>query len=226
MTTMTEQTPLQHAEEVAAALGRKFMDADVYTDVTLAVGAMAYLQVYRTAVQGGTRERFEYLDDMCRSAYDQEKKLTVGQIRGILNCLRADVLKRNQPQTDLSVLNSIPTGRYAVKTEEGHWSFWSAWHGDQKGITFLDQLVARPDGLEKERVTLQVAAAIAAKIVAMGVDESRIEFGLQIGWCGYHDGPLTNPISRALGYGEECARNNGLPYGIEAARATGRYEEV
>jgi len=221
-----ESTPLQHAEEVAAARGRKFVDTDVYEDVTLAQGALAYLDGYQSAVREEQRERFSYLDDMVAHRA-KGKDLSVGMIRGILNCLRADVITRQPKDNEgMAILNSIPTGRYAVRTEEGHWSFWSAWHGDQKGITYLDQLVAGGDGLVKERITLQVAAAIARKIVAMGVNESRTEFGLQVGWCGYHDGPLTNPISRALGYGEECARHNGLPWNETAARATGRYERA
>lgn len=33
-------------------------------------------------------------------------------------------------------------------------------------------------------------------------------------WCRFCHLPLTDPDSRTVGYGEDCARQRGLPHGL------------
>ncbi len=87
------------ASEYVAELGRKLVDEDLYVDdgPLLAAGAVSWLTV------DAADDSFQYLVEM-RKAWTQRGYLTVGQVRGVLNCLRAKV-ERNRHDAGAASFN-------------------------------------------------------------------------------------------------------------------------
>lgn len=93
----------------------------------------------------------------------------------------------------------VPTGRYAVATDAGHYAFYRVWKGDRATLVFLQV------SDDEQRLNRPAAAAILAKIAAVGVLEASKTYGREIGVCGVCNRTLTNPESIANGIGPICA---------------------
>lgn len=93
----------------------------------------------------------------------------------------------------------VPTGRYAVATDAGHYAFYRVWKGDRATLVFLQV------SDDEQRLNRSAAAAILAKIAAVGVLEASKTYGREIGVCGVCNRTLTNPESIANGIGPICA---------------------
>jgi hypothetical protein len=93
----------------------------------------------------------------------------------------------------------VPTGRYAVTTDAGHYAFYRVWKGDRATLVFLQV------SDDEQRLGRPAAAAILAKITAGGVLEASKAYGREIGVCGVCNRTLTNPDSVAAGIGPICA---------------------
>ena len=93
----------------------------------------------------------------------------------------------------------VPTGRYAVATDAGHYAFYRVWKGDRATLVFL-QLSD-----DEQRLNRSAAASTLAKIAAVGVLEASKTYGREIGVCGVCNRTLTNPESIANGIGPICA---------------------
>lgn len=50
------------------------------------------------------------------------------------------------------------------------------------------------------------------------IDPATLALEYAYGFCPLHFGPLTDGVSVILGYGKDCARNHGLPWGEEYAQ--------
>lgn len=50
------------------------------------------------------------------------------------------------------------------------------------------------------------------------IDAKDLAVEYAYGFCPLHFGPLTDAVSVILGYGPDCARNHGLPWGEEVAQ--------
>lgn len=136
--------------------------------------------------------------------------------------------EREARRADFSI-SHVPEGRYAVEDpKSGELRFVAISKGAEDGRwkdhTFAEVLSAgqhslnahklgsnRPNGAKyygKAHGMMRVLASMTDK----EWNAARIRFGIELKYCGFHPGPLTNDKSRRLGYGEQCARNNGLPY--------------
>jgi hypothetical protein len=93
----------------------------------------------------------------------------------------------------------VPTGRYAVATDAGHYAFYRVWKGNRATLVFLQV------SDDEQRLNRSAAAAILAKITAVGVLEASKTYGREIGVCGVCNRTLTNPESIANGIGPICA---------------------
>ena len=79
---------VEYARGLAADLGRKFTDDDVGEFAELAPAAVRYLTA--------TTSTFEYIREM-RGKWTGAAGLSRAQLRGVLNCLRADALREERP---------------------------------------------------------------------------------------------------------------------------------
>lgn len=93
----------------------------------------------------------------------------------------------------------VPDGRYAVKTDEGHYAFYRVWNGKRATLVYL---MISDDEMWLGR---EVARTILAKITSVGPLEASKAYGSQIGACGVCGRTLTNPTSISNGIGPVCA---------------------
>ena len=92
-------------DTVANALpanGEKFTDADVTSNLHEA--GLAYLKDYNG--------NFAYLLDLKTR---NPNKLSIGQVRGILNCIKAEITRQANVKADVAVIGvKVADGRYAT----------------------------------------------------------------------------------------------------------------
>jgi ribosomal 50S subunit-associated protein YjgA (DUF615 family) len=109
---------------------------------------------------------------------------------------------------------TVPNGRYALPAEDGHYVFYkvdSPESGKWVGYTFVVQLLGSVGSWDEQRLSKAVSQSVQKRI-AENVEEAARMFGIKASACGYCCSPLSNPQSRAAGYGETCAHNHGFNY--------------
>lgn len=209
-TTVTEISTVRAAEWLRT-LGRKVEMGDLDNDVTdteILDGLTVLAEGYARNYTGD----FEFMVDM-KAALEKNGKLSIGQTKGTLNCLRAQVerderskaqakkataAKADAPKIDTS---AIPAGRYAIE-EDGELHFFKVDHGKGKwdGFTFLS-IQASDDEYpikNRDRKTAILQAIGADPRAAMA------RYGHEIGRCGVCGATLTDADSRARGIGPIC----------------------
>ena len=169
----------------------KFTDSQV-TDELREAG-LAYLATYK----GG----FSYLVDLKTR---NPAKLSIGQVRGILNCIRAEIL-RVQNAGDQIV---VKDGRYAIviadklrffrvnTPTEGRWA----------NVTFVNEVFGGDNkvAIRNRQLREEILIGIAKDSDALA------RFGQELGICGNCGRSLTDEESRALGIGPICRQNLGM----------------
>lgn len=195
----------------AAELGRRFTGADL--DMELRGGALAYAMAYQGA--------FEFMVQMHqRSA----RGLSDGQIVGVLNCLRAEVLRRQPGQTGPD-LSGVPDGCYAVANSTSALSFLRVSRpgaGRFAGAVIIDQITGdelrrrghQPPGGRYRGSLEALVAALAADPLG-----AAIAYGRERRSCGLCGRPLTAEHSREAGIGPVCGGR------LAAVRAAGPSSE-
>ena len=171
----------------------KFVDEDVTS--ALHAAGIAYLATY-----DGT---FNYLVDLKRR---NPANLSVGQVRGILNCIRAEVLR--EADVDAVVMVMVADGRYAIvmadklrffrvnTPTEGRWA----------KFTFVNEIFGGGN-----KVAIRDKALRHAVLAGIADDEGALaRFGQELGICGNCGRDLTDEESRALGIGPVCRQNLGM----------------
>ena len=127
----------------------KFVDTDV-TDV-LHLAGITYLTTY----SGG----FEYLLDL-QARFNQGRTMSIGQVRGILNCIRAEVLRDDKPTNNAP---QVANGRYAITVGEKLRFFHvnSPADGKWTGFTFVKEFVGGGNEFSIRDTRNQILSAIA-----------------------------------------------------------------
>lgn len=128
-----------------------------------------------------------------------------------------DALKA-QPR-DVSELShaqpQVPAGRYAVYGDDGTVDFYEVdkpEQGQWAGWTFVKLLTGAPGAFNERRFSQAQAQTILKKIEHVGAENAARLFGQKTEHCGNCMSPLTQPQSRAAGYGGTCAGNHGYWY--------------
>lgn len=111
----------------------------------------------------------------------------------LINGINAQIASQTKSAVD------VPDGRYAVRTDEGHFAFYRVWNGD-RAVCVYQQLSD-----DEQRVPRATAKAVLAKISDVGPLEASKAYGQKIGVCGVCHRTLTNPDSIAAGIGPVCA---------------------
>jgi hypothetical protein len=109
----------------------------------------------------------------------------------------------------------VPAGRYAVYGDDGTVDFYQVDKPEQGrwvGHTFVKLLIGAPGSFNEQRFDKTTAATILRKIETSGVENSARLFGQKTEHCGNCMSPLTQPQSRAAGYGGTCAGKHGYWY--------------
>lgn len=117
-------------------------------------------------------------------------------------------------------LPEVPAGRFAIVGGDGTVDFYQIDRPDKgkwKDYIFLSLLLGSTDGFNRSAIKNPKAkATIMGKIQAAGIEESARLFGQKTNRCGHCLADLTNPQSRAAGYGGTCAAKHGYWYPSES----------
>lgn len=178
-------------------LGRKVEESDIAGKDNPRRVAAAYVAAY----EGD----FAYLVDL----KGRRLPLTDRQVKGVLNCLRADALRRlnaDKPESKQQRTSTVEVaaGHYALPSHTGNndadfFTVQRPTGGKWAGYTFVKRVIGGHDdtpvrGAEAKRVL----AAIAAD------PEAGARYGQLIGRCARCNRHLTDEVSREQGYGPEC----------------------
>ena len=171
----------------------KFVDEDVTPELHEA--GLAYLATYT----GG----FTYLVDLKTK---NPANLSVGQVRGILNCIRAEVLR--EADVDAVVVVIVADGRYAIAIDDKLRFFRvnTPTEGRWAKMTFVNEVFGggRRDPVRNRQFRQTVLQAISADPDALA------RYGQELGECGVCGRELTDERSRAIGIGPVCREKLGM----------------
>ena len=206
----------------------KFTDDDLRSQPELENYALAYLREYR-----GT---FSFMLDMLGD-YRQYGGLSLPKVRGVLNCLRAEIL-RDQKQSGLdpsdyfnapsfdaegNFINPEPepapepdagvsAGRYCtINHQTGERHFYQVdrpQEGRWAGYIFLRELhTHHPNG---DRSIRDKEERLLVLDTIAEDSESLARYGKETGKCGVCHRTLTDPLSVEIGLGPVCREGVGL----------------
>lgn len=108
----------------------------------------------------------------------------------------------------------VPAGRYGLSGADGQVRFYRVdrpTEGKWKGYTFVKLLIGSPGAWRAEQINRSIRPQILAAIGADAEAALRL-FGQKFEQCGACSSPLSDPRSRAAGYGEICAGKRGYWY--------------
>lgn len=128
----------------------------------------------------------------------------------------ATYLQNNEDQDLLEALGQpkLPKGKFAIPASDHHGiklQFYNVWiHPESKNLV-LKRLVGAPGDWTKYPVRGSERKRVLELILSNPYKFQKA-FGLHFKVCGRCDSPLTDPRSRAAGYGEICAGPMGWHY--------------
>ena len=219
-TTQPDETVSLHVAKAAIAmLGKddKFTDDDVRDTPELEDYALAYIREYTGD--------FEFMVSM-QHDYGKYGELSLPKVRGVLNCLRAQVAfeaRNRKPATqplfdelgnDLPLVveqviqpATIKTGRYCtINADTGSRHFYQVdvpEDGRWVGYTFVTEIhIGGSDNGERSVRDREERTTIVETIASDS--EALARYGRETGTCGVCHRTLTDPESVALGIGPVC----------------------
>lgn len=223
--------PVVYAAQKAAALGRKFVDEDLMGDPMLRQAAVEYVATYTGD--------FDYMRDL-RS---RKAPLSVGQLRGALNVLRAAAVKAMPappaPVTDEAGFAAIG-GLFATAAASLKHPRIRLMTGDGAVIvlTVAGQTARVPGSINvtspgsfsdrtwygrihsdgRWEPSRMAPSSLAATLADLAADPAAAAaaYGRMTGYCCFCERELTDARSVAVGYGPICAGHYGLPWGQAA----------
>ena len=190
-----------HVAKNLPADGEKFTDEDVTS--TLFEAGLEYLKGYNG--------QFAYLLDLKTR---HPNKLSIGQVRGILNCSKAEITRKANVKADGGFIGvAVADGRYALDIDGKFRCFRvnTPTKGKWEGFTFLKEVFGgggigkpREDAIRNRDIRNSVLPAISED------SEALARYGQELGICGNCGLPLTDEESRAIGIGPVCRKNLGM----------------
>ena len=182
--------------------GAKFTDDDVTTDLHQA--GLSYLKDYDG--------NFAFLLDL-RMRLIARQILSVGQVRGVLNCIKAEIARQVSVPAEDVIRVEVANGRYATSID-GKLRFFrvnTPTDGKWEGFTFLKEVFGgggigkpREDAIRNRDIRNSVLKVISED------SEALARYGQELGICGNCGLPLTDEESRAIGIGPICRKNLGM----------------
>lgn len=192
--------------------GRKFEVADVTEELRTA--AAIYAAVYE-----GTFEFMLAMRDAQHQATRRDPRngrLSVAQAKGVLNCIRAEIARRERQQAEQTEpvtegkidFSRIPDGRYAVEhgAETAYYTIGTSRNGSGKRHVcilssderiYVGTILSNGEYRGRHENLLQE--------VAKNPEAAGLLFGRTIGKCCRCGRTLTDASSREAGIGPECA---------------------
>lgn len=203
---------------MVALVQERFTEAKLeVTDITAEMRAFATVWAKRWTGD------FVFMVDMRTAA--KRGTLSVGQAKGTMNCFRADVLRTIKSVQATPVAGpvaepttaEVPDSRYALETEQGEVIFYQA--TTYRGRRYLKRLIGAPGDFVKYPIANAVErASVWAKIQANPARAAKL-FSRKHTVCARCAAPLSDPCSRATGFGPDCSDTLGVHYVSDKAEA-------
>lgn len=196
---MTQQLTL----EVVAARPER------YDDASMTVQLVEFAEAYAKALPES--EPFQFLSDMRKAALD--RGLSIGQARGVLNCIRARV-EKERSESSIEIPGEVINGHFTVVTEEGRRTFRiSTRRSGERCIGLLAGSCNTDDyqkvgtvGAKSLFVLKRYESLCPYLFVLVGDPRAALSaYGLESGRCGVCNRILTVPESIQSGIGPVCA---------------------
>lgn len=111
MQVRTVTPAIEYAAKYATTIQRKFEDQDLKADAQLITAVEDYLREYTG--------KFDFVLDVAYKN-DMYGRLSIGQLRGVLNCLRAEVLADSKPKPVSFMMPAML--RYTITHPDGTWT--------------------------------------------------------------------------------------------------------
>ena len=222
--------------------GRKFDVADVTNDLASAARTVALNWTAPKANHWATT----YMTDMKFRAMTK-KGMSVGQVKGVLNVVRAEATPKAPKVEVVTVLNPAPalnvskvrTARFRVVPDDGQsiairLSIPTQWTDAPKGTRKLS--VRQADGwltvgkvtpggevqvFKKAGPALEIRVRQALFILANADNDLVyiLDYAMEGNSCGFCGLDLDTAESLSVGYGPQCAKKHDLPWGAKAVPA-------
>jgi hypothetical protein len=152
---------------------------------------------------------------------------TEGQTRGLLNCIRSEVLSADKAADAIVAelafgikpldLRSVPSGNYAVEHDEttAFYVIDNVTNGKWKDWVFVKILASDQElrvGSQRPGQMYQGKHENLLRKIAENPYEASVLFGHKIGRCGICGKTLTDPESIEAGIGPVCAKKVGWSF--------------
>jgi hypothetical protein len=111
---------------------------------------------------------------------------------------------RQEHRTTGHVRSTVPAGRYAVTSQEGHTAFYRVQVSDKGYYTVTHQVSD-----DFQPLPWAIQQGVLKQVEEAGVLPASIRYGQELGVCGVCGRTLTNPESIARGIGPSCASKMG-----------------
>ena len=188
----------------------KFTDADLQPNAHNGFGSHLHTEaeIWVSEYDGN----FQFLIDMRRDK-NNTGILSVGKARGVLNCMRNEILKAQKPTAP----TSTPTGnflpglnRYCIEIDgtERFFSINQPTTGKWEGYLFLDELFGAPGDFRKNPIKGNRKTEVLNLL--SNDSDALARFGWMFQVCGMCASPLTDATSRELGIGPVCMGKLGF----------------
>jgi hypothetical protein len=226
MTTEMTTRDLDYAMAICREMSNDFRFTVDDVDADLTAGATQYAAAY-----DGT---FDFMLDMRAAA--RNRGLSVGMVKGVLNCMLADVRKARRAATpavvlDMAGLNKLFAGagqhlkapRITLALDDGtpvtvrlmtrgsHVGAINVQTGGYYDGTWYGRV--EPDGtLISSRFMTDAVRALLTELATDPVAAAK-RFAALTGNCCFCNRELTDDRSTSVGYGPICAGHYGLPWG-------------
>jgi Family of unknown function (DUF6011) len=179
----------------------------------------------RTA-QPATEKQANFIRNLVGARLSQDGELAGDLLRRLdeeqiskadASAIISELLKLPSPKIERAPEGNqaeVPGGRYGIVGADSQVRFYQVdkpKEGKWAGYTFVKLLVGAPGGWNKMPINRSQTPQILSVIAADVAGAARI-FGDKYSQCGFCSSPLSDPRSRAAGYGEICAGNHALPY--------------
>lgn len=210
--------PTERGEATGAASGVEILEPAAVEAWLLALGRKVDPEDVTAALRGAANRwaktydgDFEYMVEMRKQA-SEPRGVTVGQAKGVLNCWRAEILRRRPtpapapapaPGEAAATAPAYEANRGDVHVIDG--AYYRVSVGQNSGKTYL----TRWTGNSWEYAA---GASRLASATTLATAEQAAAFGHAYNKCVFCTHDLDVDRSITVGYGPKCAAKQGLPW--------------
>lgn len=162
-------------------------------------------------------EQHRHVNNVIDACNEGRTDLPFDGVSKAIDWMKQQPSKKREPVRSLAPPGSPaqpPAGRYALDTSDGvkFYQVDRPTEGRWQGHVFVKRVFGSPGKLRVDRIKSSRTRDEILRAIAVDTRSAAALFGIKMRACGSCLSPLTNPQSRAAGYGLTCAGKNGWYY--------------